>query len=700
MSICIQKNNLSEKIFNSIENIKGIGPKTVKLIRDKIGLRVIDNLLNLPIKYINRFQKTSIKNSIKGDYITVDVVIVEMNIKKGFFKRRIPSRIITFGLNDETNQRLDIVYFNLYSNSFSKLYKINNEYTVSGKVEIFKGIPQITHPDYFIPKELNYKIPKFDPIYRIPNGVKKNQINNIINYGLENLINIEEWSKDETLEKFSFLSFSDTIKELHKPKEQEFYNPESSLIKRLAHDELLSNFISLMILRNKMKANNSRILENNLTTLLHKNLNFELTKDQMKVINEISNDLKSNEPMLRLLQGDVGSGKTIVAIFAMIQVVGSGSQAVLMAPTEILAKQHYINLKQLIKNIDIEITLIIGKQTTKLKKENYESIKNGKSQIIIGTQALTSKGLIYENLKLAVIDEQHRFGVNQRISIVEKGKDVNLLVMTATPIPRSLALTYYNDMSVSNIKMKPKGRKNIETSLISIKKIDSLVQGLKRRISEGSQIYWVCPAIEFNEDTTNLISIEEREKYLSKHFEKSKFEIVHGKQKSDERDFIINNFKDGKSQILLATTVVEVGIDVPNADIIIIESANRYGLAQLHQLRGRVGRSDKQSYCILLYENQLSEIAEKRLNTLKSTNDGFLIAEQDLILRGPGEVLGIRQSGDANFKFVNLILHKDLIENAKNEAEFLYKNIEKNSKKLEKLNEIFQNKKALISLGG
>ena len=272
--------------------------------------------------------------------------------------------------------------------------------------------------------------------------------------------------------------------------------------------------------------------------------------------------------------------------------------------------------------------------------------------------------------------------------------------MTATPIPRSLALTYYNDMNVSNIKMKPKGRKNIETSLISIKKIDSLVRGLKRRISKGSQIYWVCPAIEFNEDTTNLISIEEREKYLSKHFEKSKFEIVHGKQKSDERDFIINNFKDGKSQILLATTVVEVGIDVPNADIIIIESANRYGLAQLHQLRGRVGRSNKQSYCILLYENQLSEIAEKRLNTLKSTNDGFLIAEKDLILRGPGEVLGIRQSGDANFKFVNLILHKDLIENAKKEAEFLYENIEKNSKKLDKLNEIFQNKKALISLGG
>ncbi|GIR62603.1 MAG: ATP-dependent DNA helicase RecG [Alphaproteobacteria bacterium] len=700
MSTSIQKNNLSEKIFNSIENIKGIGPKTVKLIKDKIGLRVIDHLLNLPTKYINRYQKTSIKNSVKGDYITVDVVIVEMNIKKGFFKRRIPSRIITFGLNEESNQRLDIVYFNLYSNSFSKLYKINNEYTVSGKVEIFKGIPQITHPDYFIPKELNYKIPKYDPIYRMPNGIKKNQINNIINYGLENLNNLEEWSRDETIKKFNFLSFSNTIKTLHMPKEQEFYNQESNLIKRLAHDELLSNFISLMILKNKMQANNSGILENDLNTLLLKNLNFELTEDQIKVINEISDDLKSNKPMLRLLQGDVGSGKTIVAIFAIIQVIGSGYQAALMAPTEVLAQQHYQNLKQLIKNLDIEITLIVGKQSAKLKKENYENVKNGKSKIIIGTHALTSKGLIYKNLKLAVIDEQHRFGVNQRISIVEKGKDINLLVMTATPIPRSLALTYYNDMSVSNIKMKPKGRKNIDTSLISIKKLDSLIKGLKRRISEGSQIYWICPAIEFNEDTTNLTSIEEREKYLSKYFKSTEFNIVHGKQKSEERDIIINNFKDGNSRILLATTVVEVGIDVPNADIIIIESANRYGLAQLHQLRGRVGRSDKQSYCILLYENQLSEIAEKRLNTLKSTNDGFIIAEKDLILRGPGEVLGVRQSGDANFRFVNLILHKDLIENAKSEAEFLFNNSEINSKKLEQLNEIFQNKNALISLGG
>jgi len=317
---------------------------------------------------------------------------------------------------------------------------------------------------------------------------------------LENLINIEEWSKDETLEKFNFLSFSNTIKTLHTPKEQEFYNPESNLIKRLAHDELLSNFISLMILKNKMQANNSRILENDLNTLLLKNLNFELTEDQIKVINEISDDLKSNKPMLRLLQGDVGSGKTIVAIFAIIQVIGSGYQAALMAPTEVLAQQHYQNLKQLIKNLDIEITLIVGQQSTKLKKQKYENVKNGKSKIIIGTHALTSKGLIYKNLKLAVIDEQHRFGVNQRISIVEKGKDINLLVMTATPIPRSLALTYYNDMSVSNIKMKPKGRKNIDTSLISIKKLDSLVKGLKRRISEGSQIYWICPAIEFNED--------------------------------------------------------------------------------------------------------------------------------------------------------------------------------------------------------
>ena len=700
MSTTIKKNNVSEKIFNSIENIKGIGPKTIKFVKNKLGLRIIDHLFNLPIKHINRFKNTSIRKSIEGDIITVDVVIIELNIKKGFFKKRGPSRIITFGLNDEANQRLDIVYFNLYSNSLSKTYKINNIYTVSGRIEIFKGVPQITHPDYFILKESNFKIPKFDPIYKSYIGLKKNQIHNIIEFGLENLRNIDEWSTKKTLEKFNFLSFYETLKSIHQPNKQYTYNPESNLLKRLAHDELLSNFISLKILKNKMLSNKSEIKKSTLKKSLIKDLEFELTIDQKKVIDEISSDLESKQPMLRLLQGDVGSGKTIVAIIAMVQVADSGYQSALMVPTEILAKQHYDNLKKILKNTDIEICLLLGKDSQKLKKQTYEKIKNGKSQIIVGTHSLTSKNLNFFNLKLAIIDEQHRFGVNQRISIVEKGKDVNLLVMTATPIPRSLALTYYNDMDVSNIRMKPKGRKDIDTSLISIKKLKYLIDGLKRRISEGSQVYWVCPAIEFNELSSNIISIEEREEYLLKHFNQNELDIVHGKQKSEERNIKIDNFKLGLSKILLATTVVEVGIDIPNADIIIIESANRYGLAQLHQLRGRVGRGDKESYCILLFENQLSEIAEKRLNTLKSTNDGFIIAEQDLILRGPGEVLGIKQSGENNFKFVDLILHSELIDNAKTEADYLFNNLEDNHQSLKLLIQIFQNKKALISLGG
>ncbi len=700
MSTTIKKNNVSEKIFNSIENIKGIGPKTIKFVKNKLGLRIIDHLFNLPIKHINRFKNTSIRKSIEGDIITVDVIIIELNIKKGFFKKRGPSRIITFGLNDEANQRLDVVYFNLYSKSLSKTFKINNIYTVSGKIEIFKGIPQITHPDYFILKEAKIKIPKFDPIYKSYLGLKKNQIRNIIGSGLESLRNIDEWSTKKTLKKFNFLSFYETLKSIHQPNEQYAYNPESNLIKRLAHDELLSNFISLKILKNKMSSNKSEIKKSVLNKLLIKDLEFELTTDQEKVIDEISSDLESKQPMLRLLQGDVGSGKTIVAIIAMVQVAGAGYQSALMAPTEILAKQHYDNLKKILRNINVEISLLLGKDSQKLKKQTHEKIKNGKSQIIIGTHALTSKNLDFFNLKLAIIDEQHRFGVNQRISIVEKGKDVNLLVMTATPIPRSLALTYYNDMNVSNIRMKPKGRKDIDTSLISIKKLKSLIDGLKRRISEGSQVYWVCPAIEFKEENSNIISIEEREEYLLKHFNQNDLDIVHGKQKSDERDNKIKNFKLGLSKILLATTVVEVGIDIPNADIIIIESANRYGLAQLHQLRGRVGRGNKKSYCILLFENQLSEIAEKRLNTLKSTNDGFIIAEQDLILRGPGEVLGIKQSGENNFRFVDLILHSELIDNAKTEADYLFNNLEDNHQNLKLLIQIFQNKKALISLGG
>ena len=700
MSSVFKNKNFSDGIFASIKNIKGIGPKSVETFKTKYGVRIIDILLNLPTRYVDRFKNTSIKNCKHGEIITTDVIIVEFNVKKSFYKKKLPSKIITFGLNNESSQRLDIIYFNLYSSNISKNYKLNKQYTISGKFEIFRGVPQITHPHYFIPIDEKYKIPKLDPVYFLPQGIKKNQFISIVNAGIKELESVEEWLSKETLKKFNFLSLYNTLKNLHMPNSKDYEKYKIHLNRRLAFDELISNFISLKILNSKVKSENSEINENNFISKFLKYCGLVLTHDQNKVINEISFDLRSNRPMMRLLQGDVGSGKTIVAMSAMFEVASCGYQATLMVPTEILAKQHYNNFKDIFNKLGMEVVLVLSKNTLQEKKENYEKIYSGKARLIIGTHSLISPKITYNNLKLAIVDEQHRFGVNQRISIVEKGKNVNLLVMTATPIPRSLALTYYDNMSISNIKTKPKGRQKIITSIISKKNLIPLISGIKRKIKNGSQVYWICPSIETNKEVANMISVEERYDFLLKYFDNSQLEIIHGKQKPIERDKKIEKFKKGSSKILISTTVIEVGIDVPEADIIIIENANRYGLAQLHQLRGRVGRGNKQSNCILLYEDNLSEIAEKRLKTLKHNNDGFKIAEKDLLLRGPGEVLGTRQSGENNFRFFNITLHSDLIETAKSEAEILYSDFEENQNKINKLIQIYQNIDILISLGG
>ncbi len=690
-------------ILNSIQSIKGIGPKIYKVFEDKIGTRIIDLLLYTPYKSIDRFKNHTIKNACKGELLTVEVEVVETNIKKSYYKKRIPSKIITFGTNEDKNKRLDIVYFNLFSNNLNKTFKIGNKFLVSGKLEIYNGTCQITHPDYVVPLEKKGLIPEFDPIYKLYKGIKKRNLVNFIQDALLSLPKIPEWISKKTLKELKLISFEHTLIRIHNPKDDSDNDPDSFLLRRLAFDELLANYIKLKILKDKISSKASNIISKkyNINKQFISNLPFKLTDDQKNAIKEINDDLENFKPMLRLLQGDVGCGKTIVALCSMLKVIDSGCQAVLMAPTEVLAKQHYETIKEFLKDTNINPVLILGQ--TKVKKdiltENLNSIYKGTSKLIIGTHALISKNTEYNNLKLAIIDEQHRFGVNQRIAIAEKGSDVNLLVMTATPIPRSLALTCYGDMSITNLKQKPKGRKTIETSMISSKRINELLDGLKRKIKEGSFIYWICPTIEESEDN-NLMSIEERFKKLKKKFPNLDISIAHGKQKPEERNLSIYNFKIGKSKILLATTVVEVGVDITDADIIVIECSNRYGLSQLHQLRGRVGRGLKKSNCILLYEHNLSNLAKLRLKTLKNNHDGFLIAEEDLVLRGPGEILGTKQSGLNSFRFVNFKFHNNLIEIAKNESELIYKNKQKDSDKIKSLLQIYQSNNFLKNLGG
>ena len=459
---------------------------------------------------------------------------------------------------------------------------------------------------------------------------------------------------------------------------------------------LIKNKIS-KIKEIKQCYSNSELIEN-----FYSNLPFELTGNQIKVINEIKEDIHSNKTMVRMLQGDVGSGKTIVAVISMLNAILDGSQAVLMVPTEILAIQHFNTIKDLLIPLKIEPTLLLGESRSvydnKTRSNIIKQIEDGEIKIIIGTHALISKKVIYNNLSLAVIDEQHRFGVKQRVEITEKGNNVNVLVMTATPIPRSLALTAYGDMDISVLSEKPIGRKSINTYVLSQTKIAEVLSSIERAIKAGALVYWVCPLIEDSENS-DLIAVNERYNFLKNNFKNINVSLIHGKQNQIERETSMNEFKSGESKILVATTVIEVGVDVPEATIMVIECAERFGLAQIHQLRGRVGRSNKESSCILLYNSNLSSIAHSRLKILKENDDGFKISEHDLELRGPGEILGSKQSGNLEFKFVDLHIHKQLIPVARDEAKKMLEN-EDDKEKINVLLSIFENNDAIKLLKG
>jgi len=693
-------------LFSSINNLSGVGEKRLKLLQKKIGPFIINLLFYLPTKSINRFENTSLKKIIHGDIITCEVEIIEINIPPfNYRKKNSLSRIITFGVNQEKNVRLDIVYFGQNTQYLKNIYKIGKKVFVSGKFENFNGLGQIVHPDYVITEDQINKIPLIETIYPLFQGINQRFISKIIHESLKKIPDVEEWLSEEVILKYKFPKWKDSLIKIHNPENISDANLESIYRKRLALDELIVNQISMLIIKDKIsKVKNKNLLQINSNKLdvFFQNLPFKLTKNQDEVINEIKNDIHNEKTMVRMLQGDVGSGKTIVALISMLNAIYNGSQSVLLVPTEILAIQHYNTIKELVKPLKIETSLLLGESKKfhdrKTRLEIIEKIADGSIKIIIGTHALISKKVTYKNLSLAVIDEQHKFGVKQRVEITKKGENVNILVMTATPIPRSLALTAYGDMNISTITEKPKGRKPIKTFVLPQNKIDEVLMSIDRAIKNGALIYWVCPLIEESEKL-DLIAVNERFEYLQNQFKRINISLVHGKQNEIEREKSINDFKKGKSKILVATTVIEVGVDVPDATIMVIECVERFGLAQIHQLRGRVGRNDKESSCILLYKTQLSPIAYSRLKILKETDDGFKIAEEDLILRGPGEILGSKQSGNIDFKFVDLHFHSDLIPIARVEAKKLLDN-DKTFEKINNLLSIFENNEAIKLLKG
>ncbi len=518
------------------------------------------------------------------------------------------------------------------------------------------------HPDYELCTNIEFS-PKILPKYRLTRGVTHQKLRNAIAQAIQ-MMNKEEIEVVDYFPRHNLADLSNSIQRIHAPMPDDDINDylvggTSPHRKRIGLEEVVANKISYLSIKHQNKNKPADIFPDELqANKIIESLPFNLTKDQKLTYKEIKNDISSGSPMLRLLQGDVGSGKTIVAALIAASVVAEGKQVAILAPTTILAKQHYKNFLNWFGS-KIQIELLTSKIPAKERREKLNGIANGAVKIVIGTHAVFQKDVVYESLSLVVYDEQHRFGVTQRLKLKEKAGDYpHQLLLSATPIPRTMAMSVLSGLDVSTIKSLPPNRKPIVTTLLSNKRREALINRIKKAIDSGSQVYWVCPLIE--ESDSSLIGIEDLEKVLKNEFENNQYDILHGKMPDKEKNQILENFKNKSTKILLATTVIEVGIDVPDANIMVIENSERFGLAQLHQLRGRVGRGDKESYCILMHEDNLSELSEKRLSVISETNDGFLIAEEDLKLRGPGDILGLSQTGQPSFTFYDLIADEEI----------------------------------------
>ena len=663
-------------LLSDLSALKGVGSKTVNLLKKKNINNIFDLLWKLPKSYTDRSMSSEIKDLRIGENQTVTVIPKKYSFPR---IRNLPNRVSCI---DETGE-LDCIFFNSYEGYIKKILPLNKEITISGKIGRYKNKYQITNPKYV--SENSTLIKQKHNNYSLTEGISEKIYNKIISQIIEKLPILDEWHSKEILKKFNYICWNDSIKELHKP--ENIGNYQKDFYQRLAFDEIFSTFlvnseIRKKIKKNKKKKKNINFIKQN--SLISK-LNFLLTKDQIKSLNEINNDLKSSSKMFRLLQGDVGSGKTIVALISAFNTINSGFQVAVMAPTEILAKQHF-NLAKKIFPKHLNIRFISGKLLYKEKKNLLKDLFSNKIDIIFGTHAVFQKKVNFKNLGLIIIDEQHKFGVNQRKKLSDKGgSNCDVLLMTATPIPRTLTMTLYGDMDLSIINEKPSIRKPIKTYSKLENKIDDVIQFIKKEINNNNQIFWVCPLIEESKKIDHSSAIK-KFNYLKKIFP-DQVSLLHGKTRPEDKEKILDDFLKNKFKILVSTTIIEVGIDFPNANVIIIENANKFGLSQLHQLRGRVGRGNKASSCILMFKSNLSENARKRINILKNSNDGFFISEEDMKLRGFGDILGFKQSGVKNFKLADPIHNSNLFLLA-----------EKEIKRIENNNEDIGKYKPLIKL--
>ena len=651
----IMRPEILTPLFSDITSLKGVGDKTAKWISLLCGHRVLDLLFHLPSNVRQRYLCE------KGN-VSVDQLVIFPFVPERYFIpqiRKFPSRVLgkaPFG-------KVELVFFHVHKNEVETRFPLEKQLWVSGILQNKNGQFSMIHPDY-VRKEKE-EIPIHEVIYPLMAGAKNTVLTKLIQTALAQVPVLPEWQDEKWLKANNWISFKDSLKTLHNPQSEEDLSLVTPVRMRLVYDELLANQLALMLVRQKNKNREGISCPSKNTLTLQ--LPFELTKAQKKVISEIREDLASSKPMGRLLQGDVGSGKTVVALLSALQVLENNYQVALMVPTDILARQHYQKISKMLESLHIRVALLTAQEKGKKRTEILSALSSGEVSLLVGTHALIEEEVQFKNLALVIIDEQHRFGVNQRLCLTQKQKGVNFLVMTATPIPRSLAMTLYGDMDVSILDEKPKGRTPITTRTMSKKKIPEVIQKLHEW---PNQVYWVCPLVEESEKS-DLIAVKERFNELKQVFE-NKVGLIHGKLKNNEKESVMADFISGKIKILVSTTVIEVGVDVPNASLMIIEHAERFGLATLHQLRGRVGRGPLNSVCLLLY-GKLSENARQRLELLRETEDGFKIAEADLQMRGAGEILGWRQSGLQNFRIAQLPEHTDLLKQATIEAKNILK---------------------------
>ncbi len=645
-------------LFTEVEALKGVGTALSKPLARLGLLRVIDLLFHLPTGYVDRHPVNALEMKDVGRVISI--ILTPVDYKQGFSGRG-PLRIHA---TDAGGDHVSLVYFGGSTSYAKKQLPLGVPKLISGKLENYGQELQIVHPDYIMAPEDAATLPQREAIYPLSDGLTGRRLSQMVEQAVARAPVLPEWIEPSLLAKNRWPTWHDAITRIHNDSSDDVAR------ERLAYDEIFANQLALMLVRASSRRRKGVPLagDGRLRSMLK--LPYALTSAQLRTIREVEGDLAQSMPMTRLLQGDVGSGKTMVALHGLLAAVEAGAQGALLAPTEILARQHYDVISRQLAGLPVNVAILTGRDKGKAREATLMGLADGSIDILIGTHAIFQDAVSYRRLGFAVIDEQHRFGVAQRLLLTQKAAHPpHLLVMTATPIPRTLTLTHYGEMDVSRLDEMPPGRQPIETRVLSTERLGEVVEGLARHIDSGGQAYWVCPLVEESE-TSDRAAAEARAQSLKARFG-DKIGLVHGRLKGPEKDAVMASFANGNIAVLVATTVIEVGVDVPNASLMIVEEADRFGLAQLHQLRGRVGRGTEKSNCLLLRGNGLSESARDRLALLRETNDGFRIAEEDLRLRGAGEVLGTRQSGEAVFKLATPDMLAALVAPASDDARLL-----------------------------